>query len=367
MKILFSARRYPPDVWSGTETVFKNLYDQARKRHDVRLVVGWTQARHMVPPEAVAVELKDAGKARKWARMSRAIMAEARAFKPDVILSNSIEVPPTGVPTACIVHDLNFGEGAGQSIRTTVSGRAKAKFYATRSRGLHAVITVSEASARVLAEAGVDAGRIRVIHNGVDIERFSPRGDPGARGLGSPSDPIRFAYPSRILQGKGQHHAIDAIARLPRDHKKRASLSIVGASSDPVYLDQVRVQAFEQPVAFAVDVPEMAPHYQAADVILFPTIMDEGFGFTAVEGMACGKPVIYFDQPAIREATGGIGLPVPRGDSGALRDAMKRLMDDPEERRRLGAAGRAHVEANCSWTSVWARYEAVLSEIAASS
>lgn|GEM_PF-820334 len=363
MKILLCARRYPPDVWSGTETVFQALYEAARERHEVRLVVGWTRARHMVPSEAVAVELRGLGKARRWARMSRAILSEARRFCPDVVLSNSIEVPPTGFPTACIVHDLNFGEAAGMHIASTVAGRAKAAFYATRARGLDAVITVSEASARVLAQAGVPADKVRVIHNGVDLDRFCVGDGHADPGTGSPEAPVHFAYPSRILPGKGQHHAVDAVARLPRDHKRRALLTVVGASIDPVYLDQLRVQAFEQPVAFAVDVPEIAPYYQAADVILFPTVMDEGFGFTAVEAMACGKPVIYFDQPAIREATGGHGLPVPRGDVQALRQAMMRLMDDPALRRRLGEDGRRHVQAHLSWDTVWQRYETVLGSV----
>ena len=142
------------------------------------------------------------------------------------------------------------------------------------------------------------------------------------------------------------------------------SIAIVGAAADPVYLDQLRVQAFEQPVDFQVDVPEIAPWYQQSEVVLFPTVMDEGFGFTAVEGMACGKPVIWFDQPAIREATGGQGVPVPRGDVAALREAMMGLMDDPQRRARLGLQARHHVEAHLSWESVWARYEAVLGSIA---
>lgn len=363
MKILMAARRYPPDVWSGTETVFQNLYERARQQHEVRLVVGWTRARHMVPAEAAAVELRGLGKGRKWTAMARAILSEVRRFRPDVVLSNSIEVPPTGVPTACIVHDLNFGEAAGSSIQASLAGRAKALFYATRARGLHAVITVSEASARVLAQAGVPAEKVRVIHNGVDVDRFRP--DPAwrSRGVGSPDQPVRFVYPSRILPGKGQHHAIDALARLPREHKRRAHLSVVGAAADPVYLDQLKVQSFEQPVDFHVDVPEIAPWYQQADVVLFPTVMDEGFGFTAVEGMAAGKPVIWFDQPAIREATGGHGLPVPRGDVQALRQAMMTLMDDPEQRTRLGDQARRHVEAHLSWGSVWERYETVLRSI----
>jgi len=356
MKILMFARRYPPDVWSGTETVFENLYARARRRHEVRLVVGWRRDPSMVPPEAVAVKLKGVSKTGQWAAMAKAAVQEIRSFKPDVVLSNSIEVPPTGVPTACIVHDLNFGRGVDR----TWENRLKKRFYALRAKRLGAVITVSAASARALEEVGVDPRLVHVIHNGVDVEAFRPDGT----GEGADGDTVHFAYPSRILPGKGQHHAIDAIARLPRLHKARARLTLVGAVADSTYLDQLRVQAHEQPVDFAIDVPEIAPYYRAADVILFPTVMTEGFGFTAVEGMASGKPVIWFDQPAVREATGGIGVPVPRGDVDGLRDAMKALMDDPARRAELATEGRRHVEENLGWDRVWARYEDVLGQIA---
>lgn len=358
MKILMAARRFPPDVWSGTETVFQNLYERARHHHEVRLVVGWRRDRRLVPAEAVAVNLQGRPKPQAWLAMARAVMRETRAWKPDVVLSNSIEVPPTGVPTVCIVHDLNFG-----SAHPTWVDRLKTRFYALRARALDAVITVSATSARHLRDVGIPERIIRVIHNGVDIEHFHPDPDARVRAGGDPPDMVHFAYPSRILAGKGQHHAIDAIARLDRAHKRRAHLTIVGAADDPVYLDQLRVQAYDQPVTFATDVPDMAPYYQRADVVLYPTVMEEGFGFTAVEAMACGKPVIWFDQPAIREATGGIGIPVPRGDVTALRDAVVALMDDPDERARLGALGRRYVENHLSWDRVWEKYERVLEAV----
>ena len=79
--------------------------------------------------------------------------------------------------------------------------------------------------------------------------------------------------------------------------------------------------------------------------------------------MAAGKPVIWFDQPAIREATGGVGVAVPREDVEAMRAPMMRLMDEPEERQRLGAEGRRFVEEHRGWGPVWSRYEAVLEGI----
>lgn len=364
MRILMAARRYPPDVFSGTETVFQALVERARRRHEVRLVVGWKQAREMVPAEAVGVKLQGLSKPRQWIAMAQAVRQEAQRWKPDVVLSNSIEVPPTGRPTVCIVHDLNFGvvdgvpaDGSPTPKRATWGSRGRRGFYAVRSRGLDKIVTVSQASRDALTSAGVMQSRITVIHNGVDLESFKP----GAPRTGEP--PIRFVYPSRILPGKGQHLAIDAIARLPRLHKRRAQLHIVGAVVDPVYLDQLRVQAYNQPVVFHTDVPDIAPHIQDADVVVFPSVMAEGFGFTAIEAMACGRPVIWSDQPAIREATGGIGIPVPVEDVDALREAMMNLMDDEVAREAVGAAGRAHVEAHCDWDMVWERYEAVLADV----
>ena len=355
-----AARRFPPDVYSGTETVFGALYDRARARHEVRLVAGWSGARERIPAEAVGVRLRGLSRPAQWVAMARAIRQEIKRWKPDVVLSNSIEVPPTGCPTICIVHDLNFGEPGGRPVGASTeswSGRARRSFYGVRSRGLDRVVTVSEASRMALLQAGVSDDRIVVIRNGVDTEVFTPLQD------WTPGDVTKFAYPSRILPGKAQHLAIDAVARLPRLHKRRASLHIVGANADSVYLDQIRVQAYEQPVRFTVDVPGMVPHIQDADVVVFPTVMAEGFGFTAVEAMACGKPVIWSDQAAIREATGGIGIPVPIGDVAAIRSAMKHLMDNPEEMLELGRRGREYVEENHSWAGVWERYERVIGAV----
>jgi glycosyltransferase involved in cell wall biosynthesis len=355
MKLMMVARRYPPDVRSGTETVFENLYLQARVRHQVRLVVGYRDARSKVPPEALAVDLRGANKAESWAKLWLAARREARRFRPDAVLGNSIETPATGAPTACIVHDLNFGGS-----EKTLSGRAKEAFYRSRSRQLDAIVAVSAAARESLEASGLVGERMHVIHNGVDLTRFRPLEEE--RVLGE-EGVVRFAYPSRILPGKGQHLAIEALARLHKRYKSRAHLTIVGAVNDPIFLDQLKIQAYNQPVDFHTDVPAIAPYYQAADAVLFPTLMEEGFGFTAVEAMACGKPVIWSDQPAVREAVGGIGFPVDRGDVEAMREAMIQLIEDPGLRAEVGEQGRAFVTERYDWINVWGRYEALLEDL----
>ncbi|MFZ5477022.1 MAG: glycosyltransferase family 4 protein [Myxococcota bacterium] len=344
MKILMVSRRFPPDVRSGTETVFASLWAEARKGHDVRLLVGYRGSPEGFPPEAVAVDLR---RGVAHLTMLRAAQAEVARFRPDVVLSNSVEVVPRGAPTALLVHDLNFGKAerdAGTFLRE--------QLYRLQGRRVAQVIAVSDATREALRPLGIDAV---TIHNGVDVARFVPREAP-------PSDVVRFAYPARILPGKGQHALLDAVGRMRPDQRRRVRVTIVGAVADRLYADRLRILAYEQPVDILEDVPDIVPFYQDADVIVFPSLMTEGFGFTAVEGMACGKPVIFYDQPAVREATGGLAVPVPRDDPGALRDAMLKLAADPAERARLGRAGRAYVEAR-SWGKVWARYEEVLVRI----
>jgi glycosyltransferase involved in cell wall biosynthesis len=348
MKILLCSRRFPPDVYSGTETVFSRLYHFARSQHEVRLVAGWQNARSMIPAEAVAVQLKGLSRWKQWAHFSTEIFKQSRKWKPDVILSNSIEVPPSSIPTACIVHDLNFG-----SHKSNTTKKAKRTFYSWRSKDIEKFITVSHATEHQLKQLRINPSKIHVVPNGVDTTVFhpKPKEDNGK---------INFCYPSRIIPGKGQHIVIDAFARLRSKIKKKATLTIVGASTDAVYLDRLRIQAYGLPVNFATNVADIVPYYQAADVILFPTLMTEGFGFTAVEAMACEKPVVWFEQPAIREATNGIGLAVPKEDTDAFTAAMERLALDKSLREKIGAEGLKYVQEHLQWKDVWKQYEIIL-------
>lgn len=352
MKLLFVARRYPPDVRSGSETVFERLVQEARAAgHDVRLVCGYRHARDRVPADADAIDLRGRG-ASAWAAMALGAARVARSWKPDAVLSNSIEVAVPGVPTVTVVHDLNFGGGG-----VGLGALARRTFYRLQASRLAAVVAVSEATRHTLLSAGLPAERVHTVHNGVDVDRFRPAPRPA-------DGAVRLVLVSRILPGKGQSCALDALGRMRPDQRKRLHLDVVGTVADPVYLDQLRVQAWNLPVTLHLDVPDVVPYYQAADVALFPTRMAEGFGYAAVEAMACGLPVVGFQDAAVAEASGGLAVLVPRDDVPALRDAVLRLAADPAERRRLGEAGRAYVQ-RYRWAAVWARYEAILRRVSA--
>jgi glycosyltransferase involved in cell wall biosynthesis len=109
----------------------------------------------------------------------------------------------------------------------------------------------------------------------------------------------------------------------------------------------------------------MRNFYAGSDVVVIPSVPTRDFrepwGLVANEAFNQGVPVIATD--AVGAAAGGLiehertGLVVPAGDPDALARALRRLHDDPALRARLGAAGRAAVQAHthAAWADGMAR------------
>jgi glycosyltransferase involved in cell wall biosynthesis len=115
---------------------------------------------------------------------------------------------------------------------------------------------------------------------------------------------------------------------------------------------------------------ELGSFYERAAVVAVPSHR-EGFGVVCAEAMAHARPVVA-------SAVGGLvdlvvddetGLLVEPGDVDALRSALRRLLDDEELRRRLGAAARERVREHFSWERVTdltvAAYEDVMRALSA--
>lgn len=347
MKLLMCSPRLPPDEWSGAGRAFLDLVRHARPHMEVRLVSGWHNERSMVPAEAVAVALGGVSPtAARW-RFGRAVHAEVRRFRPDIVVSRTLSLPPLPCPFVDVVQQI---------VRVVPRPRdnIRRRAFAAAARRAAAVVVPDAATARHLSTAGLPEGKLRVIPVGVDTGEFKPaaveRTDPR----------LHIVVTGRILPEKGQHLALDAVARLPAREKRQVRLTIAGSVGDPVYLDQLRVQAWSQPVDFVLDPVRIAPILQSADVAVVPSIVEAGFSTSVVEAMACGLPVVWFDQPAVREATGGRGVVVPADDVTALRKALRELIADPARRERLGADGRRYVMGAMSWERTWSQWSRLL-------
>jgi glycosyltransferase involved in cell wall biosynthesis len=110
---------------------------------------------------------------------------------------------------------------------------------------------------------------------------------------------------------------------------------------------------------------EIMQFYRESDICVVPSEWEEPFGLVAVEAMAIGRPVVVADVGGLQEIVvhGETGFIYRRGHVMQLVAHLRALLDDPALAARLGAAGRARVEAQYDWDTVIRRhYPAILEE-----
>ena len=84
--------------------------------------------------------------------------------------------------------------------------------------------------------------------------------------------------------------------------------------------------------------------------------MYEGFGLPAAEAMSCGTPVIVTDGGALPEVAGDAGMVVPRGDAGALAEAIEGLLQSPERQKTVAAACLKRAQDTFNWQNIAPKY-----------
>lgn len=190
------------------------------------------------------------------------------------------------------------------------------------------VVAQSEWVATSLRDSyGVTEERLRVIPFGVCLPPLPPR---------QTAEMPQITFVGSSMERKGGWRLLDVYRR--RLHN-RCQLNLVT-------LDQVKP---ESGVKVVNDLrPGDTGLFQLlanTDVFAFPTEVDKS-SYAVLEAMAAGVPVVATDMAALPElvGTGEGGLLVPPGDDDSLGDALMQLLDDEDERRRMGRAARARVE-----------------------
>lgn len=349
MKIAIISRNFLPDIISGRETLIFNLWKLFSNKHETSLIVGWENSDNLLPKDAYKVHLSSNNKYINYLKLFNFVKKVINEIKPDVILSNSIEVPTFSfLKTVVIIYDFNFGKSSSGTIPST-----KRLFLKMKLKTFDKIIAVSNVTKRKVIDLGINANKIVTIHPGVDTDKFRP--------IMPENKKFTIVCPSRILFAKGQHIAIEAVRIIDENIRKNINLLLVGYIQERKYFEHLRNQCESLPVKIIPNVSDIVPYYQLADVVVFPTLMEEGFGYTAIEAMACGKPVIFSNCPAVVEATNGIGIVVPKNDCHALSKALTDLMLNSSLRERLGINGREYVKERFGWQNVFYKYESVLS------
>ncbi len=222
------------------------------------------------------------------------------------------------------------------------------QYAAPRKRILHAakcaagIVAVSQALKSALVDIGVDAGKVTVLRNGVDLETFTPDArDPARASLQLTGKTLLSV--GHLIERKGHHIVIAALPLL-----KECKLIIVGAGPERTHLEMLaRKSGVFDRVHFAGEIShqEIRRFYVAADALVLASSR-EGWPNVLLEAMACGTPVvataIWGNPEVVAKPEAGV-LMRSRSPEGVA-EAVNTLFQHLPER----AATRAYAE-QFSW------------------
>jgi glycosyltransferase involved in cell wall biosynthesis len=216
------------------------------------------------------------------------------------------------------------------------------------NRLIEEVICVSEAEKRAAQRHGFRKDRLTVIHNGVVAPATAARsgGREFRRHLSVRENVVVVGTVSRLERRKGLAHLVSAFARV-RGECPGVRLLVVGDGRMRQDLERLAGDlGVGELVAFTGALEDPSDALESMDVFVLPSLQ-EALGIAILEAMARAKPVIATTVGGIPEAVahGETGLLVPPGDDAALASAIIALVRSPEQRREMGARGRARFEA----------------------
>jgi glycosyltransferase involved in cell wall biosynthesis len=188
--------------------------------------------------------------------------------------------------------------------------------------------------------------RMTVVPVGVDHTVFRPRDDV------TPVKGRLMVTSSSDVPMKGLVPLLEAVAKLRTE--RDIELVVIGRPRPGGRVDKAIARLGLSDIVSCVSGisdDELAEQYGEAEVAVVPSLY-EGFSLPAIEAMACGVAVVATTGGALPEVVGDdgeTGLLVEPNDPGALALAIGQLLDDPERRERLGAAGRERILHRFTW------------------
>lgn len=203
-------------------------------------------------------------------------------------------------------------------------------------------VAMSESVRDRLLAMGTPESRIVPVRNGVDLERFQPT-SPGFNSINN----ILFA--ARLDAVKRPLLVAD-IAQALATIRPRRDFRFVVAGDGPQkerFVRRVQKLGLDAVFDFRGQVGDLAPLYAASDVVILPS-RSEGVPLVILEALASARPVIASKVGAIPEVLdSSCGILIDRFDSAAeFANALNSLLDQPELRAKMGAAGRRKMEAS---------------------
>jgi glycosyltransferase involved in cell wall biosynthesis len=218
-------------------------------------------------------------------------------------------------------------------------------------RNASAVIALSQGLKDIALRTAPDQ-EIDVISNGIEVNHFYPSSTERKQ-----DDTLKLITVSRLLERKGIHHILEAIAK---PNPLSVTLTIVGTGS---YEGELRSKCTESGLDDRVNftgfvrrdgLPEL---YRQHDVFVLPS-QTESFGLAFAEAMSCGLPIIGTFVGGIPELVrnGTDGILVNPAKPGEIRESLEIMLDNPEKRTAMGISARQRIEDKYSWRIIASQY-----------
>ncbi len=300
-------------------------------------------------PLAENVEIQVITRPRLWTHTG--LGPAVRRNPPDVLFVPSHVIPwphVSGVPAVVTVHDLGYLHYPDRHppLERLYLG------WSTRhsARVARRVIAVSRATAHdLVALNGVPQDRIRVVYSGID-ESLCPVTDAAAiealrARLGIPGPYV--LHVGRLQLRKNLVRLVEAFDQIKNTAE---GLSLVLAGRPGWGHQQLLRRIVQLDLSDRVILPgyisdeDLPALYSGAQLYAFPSLY-EGFGFPALEAMACGVPVVCANTSSLPELVGNAALTVAPTDTVALAEAIRRLLTDNALRQQLITRGLERVRS----------------------
>jgi colanic acid biosynthesis glycosyl transferase WcaI len=258
-----------------------------------------------------------------------------------------------GVPLWLHVQDLELDAALGLGLLPTRLARPLAVLERRVLRRFDRVTTISAAMGRRLQAKGVPADRLGLVPNGIELDRVPALPpDSAARAtarsaFGFPADGVVALYAGSLGRKQGAELLLETARRLA----DRGDLRLVVVTAGPAAFT-LRTAAADLPglmVRDLVPAERLGALLASADLHVLPqepAAADLVLPSRLAGMLASGRPVVAAAPPgsALAHAIDGCGVALPENAPAAFAAALRRLADDPVQRRRMGVAARARAQ-----------------------
>jgi glycosyltransferase involved in cell wall biosynthesis len=270
-----------------------------------------------------------------------------KTFKADLIHAHFATRPTTIAMSIAKIANVPFSFTAHAYDIFTNSNTALIKREIREAGG---VVTISNYNKNYMIKLGADPDKVRVVHCGVNVEKFKPRRDGKAK-----RDSLVILTVARLVEKKGIEFLLRAAGQMLQEMEKPSIiLKIVGSGPEEIKLRGLAKElGILKQVEFLGDVTdeELTDLYNSSEIFALPCIVAQnkdrdGIPVALMEAMSMELPVISTHVSGIPElvTNGKEGYLVPQKDIKSIAKAINNLIINPDLRRKMGVNARKKIE-----------------------